>query len=113
MISTLLYVYYNFCTPGGVSDFTYANTSPLKRKLTTNLFLKEKTFPPFSMLNIHGPVSQLHWIFNFLDPRCYCPLLRSNIILSNGAVGITSTTLTVEANIFRKLRIWKVWLMML
>ena len=46
MISTLLYVYYNFCTPGGVSDFTYANTSPLKKKIDYKPFPKRENFWP-------------------------------------------------------------------
>ena len=47
MISTLLYVYYNFCTPGGVSDFTYANTSPLKKKIDYKPFPKRENFSSF------------------------------------------------------------------
>ena len=34
---------YNFRTPGGVSDFSNANTSPLKKKIDYEHFQKEKT----------------------------------------------------------------------
>ena len=63
MISTLLYVYYNFCTPGGVSDFTYANTSPLKKKIDYKPFPKRENFSSFQHGNVYIVRTQFFGLF--------------------------------------------------
>ena len=83
MISTLLYVYYNFCTPGGVSDFTYANTSPLKKKIDYKPFPKRENFSFQQAKHTWPSLTSIRLFISWIPAT----VSGCNRISSNAAVG--------------------------